>query len=234
MQKARFAAFDDTSIHRYIHERLYHKYNCNEEKVKEQMDIMRDNFLRSTAGYCVATYILGIGDRHPDNIMINVDTGVLLHIDFGHILGDKKKKFGIEREKDPFVLTKEMAFFINEGKRVFSKKHHKRNQVVNADEEDDGEPAWKTPSFKRFEEECVRAYNHLRKNGARFINLLLIMLSAGIPQLKHESNIQYVKNALKLDMTEYEAKVDFKKQITKAMKTFSRRFDNFIHNWKHS
>ena len=28
------------------------------------------------------------------------------------------------------------------------------------------------------------------------------MLSAGIPQLKHERNIQYVKNVLKLNMTE--------------------------------
>ncbi len=87
-----------------------------------------------------------------------------------------------------------MAFFINEGQRVFSKKKFKKNKTVPSSESDDefegdGEPAWKTPSFRRFEDLCVSGYNFLRKDGARFINLLLIMLSAGIPQLKYERNI---------------------------------------------
>lgn len=36
-------------------------------------------------------------------------TGHLFHIDYGHILGNKKTKYGIDRETDCFVLTTEMV-----------------------------------------------------------------------------------------------------------------------------
>ncbi len=32
-----------------------------------------DKFVRSCAFYCVATYVLGVGDRHPSNIMVTRD-----------------------------------------------------------------------------------------------------------------------------------------------------------------
>jgi phosphatidylinositol kinase/protein kinase (PI-3 family) len=67
-----------------------------------QLKTIRNKYIRSMAFYSVMTYILGIGDRHLDNIMIK-NTGELFHIDFEYIL-DKKPKF-IEPE---IRITNEM------------------------------------------------------------------------------------------------------------------------------
>ena len=54
----------------------------------------------------MATYVIGIRDRHNDNIMIG-DQGEIIHIDYGHILDHRKQKMGVNREYTDFILTPE-------------------------------------------------------------------------------------------------------------------------------
>nr|CAH8838556.1 unnamed protein product [Trichobilharzia regenti] len=59
-----------------------------------QKDVM-ETYIRSCAGYCVITYLLGVGDRHMENLLLTVD-GHLFHIDFSFILGADPKPMAPE------------------------------------------------------------------------------------------------------------------------------------------
>ncbi|OQR98797.1 phosphatidylinositol 3-kinase [Achlya hypogyna] len=95
-----------------------------------QDDIVR-TFVLSTAAYCVATYVLGVGDRHNDNLMLSA-TGQFLHIDFGHFLGHFKSFLGCPRERAPFVLTPAMVHAMGDHFPLFQTTCVKAFQVLRA------------------------------------------------------------------------------------------------------
>lgn len=67
----------------------------------------RTNYTRSTAVMSMVGYLLGLGDRHPSNLMLDRYSGKLVHIDFGDCFEASmtREKFP---EKVPFRLTRMM------------------------------------------------------------------------------------------------------------------------------
>ncbi|XP_028061654.1 serine/threonine-protein kinase TOR isoform X1 [Camellia sinensis] len=65
----------------------------------------RTNYTRSLAVMSMVGYLLGLGDRHPSNIMLHRYSGKILHIDFGDCFeaSMNREKFP---EKVPFRLTR--------------------------------------------------------------------------------------------------------------------------------
>lgn len=65
----------------------------------------RTNYTRSLAVMSMVGYILGLGDRHPSNLMLDRMSGKILHIDFGDCfeVAMTREKFP---ERIPFRLTR--------------------------------------------------------------------------------------------------------------------------------
>ena len=81
---------------------------------------MHTTYIKSMAGQCVATYTLGIRDRHSGNFMLNKLSGKFFHIDFGHFLNHCKKKLGFKRDREPFIYSREMHYLMINFKRLYT------------------------------------------------------------------------------------------------------------------
>lgn len=115
-----------------------------------------DNYIKSVAGYCVITYLLGVGDRHLDNLMMAED-GRFMHIDFGFILG-----------KDPKMLAPAMKLSLGmvEGMGGFPSAANPETQ------------------YGVFRQYCFTAYTTLRRSSSLILNLFKLMQDAGIQGLE--------------------------------------------------
>lgn len=167
-----------------------------------------ENFYCSCAAYCVATYVLGAGDRHNDNIMVTVD-GHLFHIDWGHILGNFKTKMGVNRERAAFVFTPEMAYVMG-GKNYAESSH-----------------------FEDFKRHSAKAFRVLRANAALIEILFIVMVGAGMPELMSESDIGYLRNRFYLQVAPKVANKRLMGEISRSLDNTYRRIDNYIHNLVH-
>ena len=85
-------------LHYFFLERFFHP---------QQWFYSVTNFTSTLSISSIVGYIVGLGDRHLRNIMIDSTTGQLIHIDFG-ILFEKGRLLSVP-EMVPFRLTRELV-----------------------------------------------------------------------------------------------------------------------------
>lgn len=114
-------------------------------------------YLKSCAGYAVATYLLAIGDRHLENLMVT-ENGNMFHLDFGFILGRNppKKSAWVP----PIRINKPMVL---------------------------GMGGQKSAGYEKFKQLTIDAFLYLRNYRNYILNILVMMVDASINDLPQDS-----------------------------------------------
>ncbi|KAI8794714.1 DNA-dependent protein kinase catalytic subunit, partial [Biomphalaria glabrata] len=73
----------------------------------EAFHVLKSAMIKSHAVICICQYLLGIGDRHLSNFMVDLKTGQLIGIDFGHAFGSATEFLPVP-ELMPFRLTRQL------------------------------------------------------------------------------------------------------------------------------
>jgi hypothetical protein len=68
-------------------------------------------FADSLLAACLLQKVVGVGDRHNDNVFLS-KRGELFLAGIDHILGNYKSKFGIKRERPVFFVTPQLDFVL--------------------------------------------------------------------------------------------------------------------------
>jgi phosphatidylinositol 3-kinase len=178
------------------------KTMSDEELIAKVDPKIMNNYVESLAGYCVITFLLGIGDRHLENLMIS-NQGRIFHIDFGYAMGEDPKMYN----PPPFKLTQTMITAMGKEKyQLFEQKA--------------------ISYFLRLRKDAKLILNllHLMIDSSIVVNpkknytLCLEML-------------EKLESKLRLTMTDKEAEFFFNKQIKDSLNAVYAGFLDVIHKW---
>ena len=174
----------------------------------EEEEKCRDRFIKSSAAYTVISYVLGVGDRHLDNLLMK-SNGDFFHVDYGFMFG-----------QDPKPLPCSV--------RVVG-------EMVSAFDHIDTKSGSTTPTSQKgyytFLRHCAVIFNAIRRKADEFCCLIALMATAELPHLPKKdvaiSNI--LMDRLHLDLTEKDAGKKIISEIEKSVKALLPKIYEWLH-----
>ncbi|KAI8969727.1 kinase-like domain-containing protein, partial [Pilobolus umbonatus] len=159
----------------------------------------QDRFMRSLAGYSIASYLMQIKDRHNGNLLID-DAGHIIHIDFGFILSNSPGSVGFEMA--PFKLCQEYIDILG---------------------------GLQSAVFKEYKALVHRGFMALRKHSDTLLLFAEIMAyRSKLPCFQYENTLSLFKERFQLQLTEVQMKQYLDKLIMSSSgNLFTKLYDRY-------
>ena len=169
-------------------------------------EICRERFVRSSAAYTVISYVLGVGDRHLDNLLMT-SSGNFFHVDFGFMFGQDPKPLPCAVR----VVGEMVTAFDQTGKR-------------------------KESGYFAFLWHCEVIYNAIRRKADEFCCLIALMASAELPHLPSDDGqiSKILMDRLHLHLTEKEAGKLIVNEIEKSVAALLPKLYEWLHRARQS
>ena len=170
-------------------------------KCKEEC---RDRFIKSSAAYIVISYVLGVGDRHLDNLLMT-SKGNFFHVDFGYLFGQDPKPLPCAVRVIPEMIS---AL--------------------------DPKGAKHTTGYTRFLRYCAIAYNAIRRKADEICCLIALMREAELPHLPREDTkiAAILLDRLHLELTEKQAEKQIVNEIDRSVAALFPKIFEWLHQAK--
>lgn len=162
----------------------------------------RDRLVRSEAGAAVASYLLWAKDRHNGNLMLD-DSGRMLHIDFGFILGISPGG-NLGFESAGFKLSYELAQVIDPGMTK------------------------RAPSYRRFVDIAVKGYLIARECADEIVALVAALEPSKLPCFSLPKAPERLRERMRLDLDPDQAAAHFRAVIDDAYDKWTTGFYDYV------
>eukprot|EP00461_Guttulinopsis_vulgaris_P010139 UN10213 len=91
----------------------------------------------------------------------------------------------------------------------------------------------KTKQFQNFKALFTYAFKILRKKISLFEQLFLLVIPGGLPELNVDGDLNYLRDKLYIDCDSKTADRQLHEELDRALGSFTRIVDGFIHNRVH-
>jgi phosphatidylinositol 3-kinase len=157
----------------------------------------------------VVTYLLGVGDRHLDNLLLAPDgEQILFHFEIlvnmglipGHFFHGMCPCIELVLITDEFErVIVDFGYILGRDPKPFPPPVKVCKEMVDA------MGGAQSSHYQRFKGFCFTAFTILRKSANLILNLVALMVDANIPDIKHRDVHEQIQDKFRLDLTEEEA-----------------------------